>query len=91
MSPDINSIKPTNPYTIRQVRPKRDHEGKKDYPHQDANGFAAELGDALDDDQQQPKDQDHPPQQPAKPTGQQPAEEPSEQPQEPGGHLDLEA
>ena len=57
MTPDVPSIKPVNPYTIRRVNPKRDHEGKKDFPHKDADLFAEELGDTLDEE----KERRHPP------------------------------
>jgi hypothetical protein len=84
MAADVGKIKVVNPYTVRQVIPKRDHESKKDYPHQDANGFAKELTEKRDDAAKHLPKPDSAPEEA-------PAEEPPEQEQSAQGHLDVEA
>ena len=87
MAAEVAKIKVTNPYAIRTVMPKRDHESKKDYPHQDANGFAEELGENPERPLKQPAEREHRPKRPPEPIAKQLDEdgEPTE------GHLDIEA
>ncbi len=100
MAADIGSIKPANPYSIRRVNPKRDHEGKKDYPHQDADGFAEDLSELITEHEKD-SDQAERDAPPKDTTGQTPARETSrrDDPKAPSDsgelpeaeHLDIEA
>jgi len=95
MATDIGSIKPINPYSIRRVNPKRDHEGKKDYPHQDVDGFASELITEHEKDSEQ-GEQDAPPKRGKHPRGEDETRNGPDVPTDSGErpkaeHLDVEA
>ena len=87
MATGIDAVPPVNPYTVRRVARKRDHEGKRDYSHQDADGFAEDLTELLEDG--------HPHhEEPEQSEPDQPAEDQAEDtPQTPrqATHLDIEA
>lgn len=53
MAADIAPIRPVTQFTVRRVASKRDHEGKKDYPHEDADRFAEELSDTLEHEERE--------------------------------------
>ena len=100
MATDIGSIRPVNPYSIRRVNPKRDHDGKKDYPHQDADGFAEDLSELITEHEKRSNqgEQDAPakedtPQAPDRETARRDdPKAPSETPERPRPeHLDIEA